>query len=505
MTTDQHVRRESRELLYNPYQVAFRQALLRRTPMGRPVYNRLAMFAGRRGGKTAAGGLGAAELVLHKDKPGSRVWCAAPTYQDLHDVVIPAVLRWIPKSKIVKPFTQEHKEIVLVEDRVIAFRSFDDPDKARGPGLDGLWIDEAAKIARKAHDTALPAVADKKGQVFLTTTPKSFDWCYRQYWVKALEGVEGYWACKYRSIEAPHLDQAEVEQQRLELDPLFFKQEWEADFVSFTGAIYPKVHDCIVRQEPDKALEDDWIRRNLFPEWPRINPDRLCIVACDPGADHPFAGVIIVACERGLVVVGEYFERNKSAGEHATALRALTHRHNPSMPLEPRQWGIDKSQRQMMIELAAHGLYTTPAENDVVAGIERVKSWMACGRLFLLERYCPRLCEHLSSYQWAENTDNQGGARREKVKKIDDDLPDALRYALMLWPELPKPAEAEPGRDLRTVPEGTRWAIERMREVEGNIKKRGNDSFFDAGYMPLDDDMPLGAGDNPLGEAFWGN
>jgi hypothetical protein len=51
--------------------------------------------------------------------------------------------------------------------------------------------------------------------------------------------------------------------------------------------------------------------------------------------------------------------------------------------LSPR-WGVDRSQAQTIIELAQHGIFAQAVEGgpgSVVAGIERVKSWMLSGRL----------------------------------------------------------------------------------------------------------------------------
>lgn len=502
------------QLLYNPYQHALREALKMRTPLGRRVYNRFGQFAGRRGGKTLNGGISVIEESIRK--PGSRIWCAAPTYQDLHDTVIPAVVPKIPRGIIVKPFTNEHKEIVLAGDRLISFRSFEDPEKARGPGLDGLWIDEGAKIAQMAHDVALPAVTDKGGFVLVTTTPKSFDWCYRKYWRPALDGEPGHWACKYRTIENPAIDPMEVEAARRALDPLFFQQEYESDFVTFTGAVYPNLWQAVVRREPDHdsvalAKENAFIK-TLFPEWPKINPNRAAIVGLDPGADHPFGAVLFVMSEKGLVQVGEYLERNRPMAEHKRGVAQMLGRFNPGMPFQPAHFAIDRSQKQAAIELAQapFPIYTSSAENDVIAGIERTKSWIHSGQLYILERFCPKTVEQLAAYQWAENTDKRGEKKgTEKVKKINDDLCDPFRYALMTWPSLPQLEERTDTRDLSGFSEEERWALERMMRIDKAERDRQSgklpplSDFFESG-MQESDERPVGVSGGFDASSFWG-
>lgn len=147
-------------LLYNPFQVQFLEALMTRLPDGTPMFDRLGLFAGRRGGKTKIGGIGVVKLAM--EKPRRYGWVCAPTYDDLYDFVQPAVFSVIPE-KWVKDWVASHRELILVNDTRIAFRSLDDPEKARGPGLDFLWIDEARKIQEEAWLTALPAITSNKG------------------------------------------------------------------------------------------------------------------------------------------------------------------------------------------------------------------------------------------------------------------------------------------------------------------------------------------------------
>lgn len=215
---------------------------------------------------------------------------------------------------------------------------------------------------------------------------------------------------------------------------------------------------------------------------------------------------MLVMSDRGLVLCGEWLERNRPMAEHAQGLRRMLGSFNPGAPFTPAHWAVDRSQRQAQIELAQHGVYTTPAENDVVAGIERVKSWMHSGQFWILERFAPRTVEQLASYQWAENYDKRGEAKREKVKKINDDLADPVRYAVMTWPSLPTADEVSSGRDLRNVPEEHRWAIERMQRIDAAERARARGTptmseFFDAGYTATED-TPVGPGGSL--EGFWG-
>lgn len=442
-------------LKYNPYQHAFWDALEATLPNGRRAFHRLSLFSGRRGGKTKAGALGCVKAAR---KPNQVIWACAPSYPKLHDYVMPALASFLPPAWLAKPFSAQHYEWTLLNGTILQARSLDDVERGRGPGLDLLWIDEAREVAPVAWKTLVPALVDRRGAAIITTTPNGFDWTYDTFYAPAAEAVPGYWACKYRSLDNPALDPEEVEASRRDMDPLFFQQEWEAEFVSFSGAIYGS-------SLAEQILERDEDIRVVLPEWPKVDPGRVCLVGLDPGADHPFAAVIVVAAPAGLVVIGEYEARNESTMGHARALRHLLSRDNPGHPFEPMTWAIDKSQKQTAIELAQHGILVQAAPNEVMAGIQRVKSWVLGRRLWFIKRRCPRLLASMFSYRYAENTDAHGAARKEKVVKINDDLPDALRYALMTWPELPFPEPPSELRDLSPLPDAARWALERDQRI----------------------------------------
>lgn len=473
-------------LLYNPYQQAFLAALAKRLPTGRPAYNRCSLFAGRRGGKTKIGGVA---TVIAASKPNQLAWVCAPTYPDLNDFVMPAVFEALPFDWI-DDYKASFQTLILKNKTRIQFRSLDDPNKGRGPGLDFCWLDETRKIQQLAWDTIMPALADRGGQAIFTTTPNSFDWCYERLWAPAEAGEPGFWACKYRTTDNPFIRRDEIEALRRQMDPLFFQQEFEADFVSFAGRIYD-IEQAILRT-------DDEIR-TVLPEWPKIDPTRTCFVGLDPGADHPFAGVAILATEAGLVVIAEHLQRNRPVIEHLRLIRELLARDNPQRPWQPERWAIDRSQRQTAIELAQFGIFAQQAENRVVDGIRRVQNWLASDQLWFLEPFVPQTIKQLRAYRWADNTRPDGQVRAEAVWKENDDLPDALRYAVMTWPELPARDEQPSGgqRDVSMFTEAERWAIERMQRI----------SAQDRGEVSADDELPglLDPGDGgPLGD-FYGH
>lgn len=482
------------ELLHNPHQQAFLRALDLKTASGRHAFHRLGLFAGRRGGKTRIGAVAAAKKM---QSPRSIGWVCAPTYPDLHDFVIPEVFKTIPHAWIGN-WSEQHYELELRNYAKCQFRSLEDPDKARGPGLDWAWIDETRKVAELAWNTMLPALTDKRGQAWFTTSPNGFDWCYETFWLPAMQQVPGYWAVKYKTADNPAIDPEEIADAKRAMDPLFFQQEFEADFVTFTGAIYGATINAQILRTVDEI-------RTVFPDWPLVDPTLECFVAIDPGADHPFAALLGVMTPRGIVICGEIKLRNKTIQEYVDAMHAMLAALTPATPFSPQVWAIDRSQKQFSIELAQHRIYATAAENNVENGIRRTQSWIARKQIWFIQDLVPQTIEELRGYRWADNTKPDGQAMKERVIKRNDDLCDALRYLLMAGPSLPDVDAAPSGgkRDLSAIPLAERWSLERLQRCEKRRDDESTNIFGDdvSDYRELEDAIALE--DQPAASNFW--
>lgn len=443
-------------LKHNPWQQAFLRALFSFHPNGQHLFHRLAIFAGRRGGKTLIGAVAAVLMAARLRE--SLGWCVAPSYPELNDYVIPAVMRVVPVSWVPKDgWSAEFTTLKLKNGARMQFRSAEDPERMRGPGCNWGWFDETRKIRKLAWDTFRPALTEFRGPAWFTTSPNGFDWSYNAFYKRAMPGYHqrpGYWACRYKTIDNPIISAEEIEEARGEMDPQFFRQEYEAEFVRFEGSIYGDTMDpCVFL-----AGETERIQQHL-PWYPTPDPNWPLLVGLDPGADHPFGGVGILATPQGLVPWIEYRKRMSAYVDHATELLQLVH------GFTDVRFGMDRTATQAFIELATHGITASAAENSVLLGIQRVQSWLRAQKMYLIEARTPMLVEEMRSYHWHDAPSVDDERIKERVFKLDDDLCDGLRYATMLWPELPVPAPVLIGRDPATVPLQSLWAWERERRL----------------------------------------
>lgn len=453
----------------------FRCGVCRELRMGAPrVYRRLGAFAGRRGGKSVVGAHAAREEVL---VPNTLGWVCGPTYEILHDATLPTFLKLIPREWCAS-WQADSLELTLINGAQIQFRSLNDPDRAHaGVGLHWAWLDEAAFISELAWDYLRPALTDFGGAAFFTSSVDGYDWTYERVEKPALlEKKPGFWAAKWRTIDNPYIATYradEVEEARQSMTPQLFRQEYEGARENFTGAVYGEWLD-------GAWLPDEASVREYLPEWPAINSRRV-LIPLDSGTDHPFGAVALVPTEKGIVVVREYLERQRAFSTHLAAIKkdfAEAINGNDVM------WGANRNEAALRMEFAAQGIMVAPAENDQMAGIQRVLSWLYTKQLKFAYT-CPRTYEQMRQYRYAENVSTDKQKTKEKVFKLKDELPDCVRYGLMLWPSLPKIERATMSESERArwnaLDERSRCEIERIREF--NKREMAKDMEpHEAGY-----------------------
>jgi hypothetical protein len=396
------------------------------------VFNRLGLLAGRGSGKTLIGAHAVREECLI---PNNIVWVMGPTFKILHDSTFPTLVRRLSPDWI-KKWDPEHVEITLVNGTLIAFRSLEDPERARGPhGVGCGWFDEAAQAPVRAYNVFSPTLIKAGGIVIATTTPLGFDWTYDELEKQAKVYKEpGYWWGSYWTEDNPLFKMnptmmAEIERERKRMTPEFFAQEYRAERRNATGLIY----DYSLLEK--LTLADDAAVKRFIPEWPAISPSRDLVIGLDSGADHPFGAVLLVVTEFGLVAVAEYLERNKALSQHLPAI--CQHFRISVGSFERIKWAANKNEAQLRLEFGLAGVGVIQAENKHEVGIQRVQSWLYSEKIFFAYTV-PKTLDQMKAYRYAPNLTPQGEKKPEKVFKLKDELPDAIRYALMAWPELPE-------------------------------------------------------------------
>lgn len=447
------------------------------------AFNRFSLLSGRGGGKTLIGAHAVREELMI---PDALWWVMGATYKLLHDSTFPTLVGLLNPDWIAR-WDPEHMEITLKNRAKVAFRSLEDPERARGPhGVGGMWYDEAAQCPERAWHVGVPMLIKAGGVAIASTTALGFDWTYEQIERRALVYKEpGFWAAKWRTVDNPlfrsnPVMMLEIERARRTMTPEFFAQEYEGGRENAQGLIYGKY------VEPNYLRDDDEVRKYI-PEWPNISPRRQILIGLDEGQDHPFGAVKIVVTEFGLVIVADYLERFKANSQaHDEIYRDF------GLPnFLNKTFSGNKNALNLRLEWGLKGTGVVQAESNQEVGIQRTQSWLLTKQLKIAYT-AKRTYEQMKAYRRADNTRPSTGEKtdKEKVFKLRDELPDAVRYALMTFPELPEPdaapmSEAEQMR-LNAFDDKTRRELEILKQL------REKHQHGEAVLTPADKEFPLG-------------
>ena len=394
------------------------------------AFNNFLLLAGRGGGKTL---IGAHAVIQELMIPGALWWAMGADYKLLWDSTFPTLVG-LMNPEWVERWDPEHVEITLTNGSKVAFRSLEDPDRARGPhGVNGMWFDEAAKCPERAWHVGTPMLIKAGGIAIATTTVLGYDWTYDQLEKRALIYHEpGFWAARWKTLDNPlfrtnAVMREAIERHRRTMTPELFAQEYETERANATGLVYGA---ALIRRN---VLENAEAVKRFIPEWPEIDPTRKVLIGLDEGGDHPFGAVLIVVTDKGLVVVSDYLERMKahSAAHDDIWLRLGLHR------FQQRVFSANKNALNLRLEWGLKGTGVIQAESKQEVGIQRVHSWLLTNQLKFAYT-AQRTIDQMSALRYADNITAKGEKKeKEAVFKLKDELPDGVRYALMSFPELP--------------------------------------------------------------------
>lgn len=233
------------------------------------------LAAGRRGGKTMSA---AWEIGYYSQNPRAYwqdahgqhrddplwIWCVAKSYKLVRIALLEylKVLRQCGLQKN-RDFTFNKSEMVIEfpDGTMVEFRTADDPDNLRGPGLDILWIEEAAMLTSdEPWNVIRPALSDKLGLLITTTTPKGKNWLWEEFWQKLADDPNQA-RIEYTSIDNPYFAKEEWEYAKATYHPLMFKQEYMGEFEAMAGVAlsgewlhYYVMGDAILGDDEDVRL-----------------------------------------------------------------------------------------------------------------------------------------------------------------------------------------------------------------------------------------------------------
>lgn len=326
----------------------------------------------------------------------------------------------------------------------VIFRGLDEPDKHRSLNLNACYIDESSQVSEEAFLLLQSRLRGRfVRKIYMTTNPAGHDWQYQMF-VKQ-DNIKQENRYQFRLIKAPStenifLPDGYVEGMMATYSKERIEREVMASFDVFQGQVYAEFRRDI-HVVPPFEIPSDWTKF-IGLDHGFVNPTAALWCAMDYDGNifvynefYQSGWIVEEICkgtlktkEPGLIALNK---KDKIEGiwidPSTKANRGKDSDYQTYLDHLPKDWSL------------------IPANNEVSAGIDRVKQYLKINaktqkpRLFIFDT-CKNLIDQMVSYRWQELGPGQIGTHNQKEQPIkkDDHAVDALRYAVMSRPEEPK-------------------------------------------------------------------
>jgi len=416
------------------------------------------LIAGRRFGKTITA---VAEACFHALAfPKSRTWYIAPTYRQSKTTAWRLFLDYLP-PRVIEKKNEQDLEITLVNGSEIALKGTERPDLLRGVGLNFVILDEVAFMKEDTWEAVVrPMLTDTKGAALFIGTPAGFGDHDNEIEGDPIDilGEEGeklvpqedWRTFRFTTYDNPFIDIKEIQSEKETMNEDYFSQEYLARFTSFTGLVYNEFNSAEHIVSPFD-IKTGWLKS----------------VGVDIGYNHASAAIFLAVDEIGNIYAYDEIYRTGTTSSEFLALlkeRMLDQYFQIKV--------ADSSAADFIARAREEGLWFNPYKRpehsrqygSVLESINWVKDYLRSDkpRLFIFNN-CKNLIREFQTYEW-DNSKYVSGDR--KPKKTNDDILDALRYAIMeLKGRKSTNSRYDPdGKvlNLRTDSVGKEWDVSRL-------------------------------------------
>ena len=217
--------------------------------------------------------------------PGRQGLIGAPTYPMLRDATLTSFLEVLVSNRIRHELNKSELVLVMKDTRSrIYFRSVDDFERLRGTNLAWFGVDELTYTAEEAWLRLEGRLRDPLAQQlsgFAVWTPKGFDWVYRKFIRRPVDGYEVVLAKPYENKHV--LDRIPDFYQRLKssYDARFFEQEVLGEYLNVQAGV---VYNAFQRSRNIRTVELD---PSLAVLWALdFNVDPMCSIVAQKNGDE---------------------------------------------------------------------------------------------------------------------------------------------------------------------------------------------------------------------------
>jgi len=434
------------------------------------------LIGGNRVGKTVSGATEMVMCLTGEHPIRSKMFtlpfrgrCVGVDFETgINRIILPEIARWIPPSQLINgswedSYVKGERTLYLENKSQCEFLSNDqDVSKHAGTSRQGIWIDEHCDI--EIYNENLARTVDSEGHIWITVTPLlDISWEYDTLYTPGKKGSPNIGIHEASTSENPYVSGAQMS--------ILTDGMGDAEKQARLTGSFMQQHGTIFKGAFTKA--------NIIP--PVVNSDKWPLYqkwGCGAGFDHGYTNPTAVPlclfdAEGRIVVIDEYYETGRLIKENAKELQAWFKRvkipeyilADPSIRAKDPISGGSIHQ-----EYSENGLFMALGNNDVDAGIARLRGRFKTGML-LVASNCEKLIWELERYQYSKYVNRKTAERnntKEQPLKKNDHLIDALRYFVMSQPALPGEKETRIGNILNapTALDGDRFDEELQNLVD---------------------------------------
>jgi phage terminase large subunit len=352
--------------------------------------------------------------------PGSRGLLGRYNYTDLKRTTLQTFLEVIrPIPERFYSYNKSDAEFKLKipgrPESLILFIHLDDLQAIRSLNLDWFGVDEVTEVGKDVW--ALLETRLRNGVIdrligFGATNPDSKNhWAYKIFFENTDDDYEAIETFSYENTYLPKHYTAKL--KKMEADTDFYDRYVLGKWGSFKGLVY-KVFN-----------------RNIHIVPPRVpDPESRIYRGIDFGYNNPFVCIWLERTKDDVwYLFDEYYEREKLLSEHSIEIKRRNY--------EIERTYVDPSAKQERMELENElndGTYNeyglTPANNDVKAGILKVKEMLALDKNNRCRLYVCKNCVNVIKEKESYKYKVKDGIVLDEVVKENDHAMDAERYTI---------------------------------------------------------------------------
>lgn len=221
-------------------------------------YRFFVLVIGRQSGKSFLDKYIALYKAINEDK---RVMWVSPTqrsaiqhWNELKEYIYNSGMLEMPEH--VRPIIRENEKTIRFPDGgfIIIKSTHNDPDNLRGTTLDLIILDEAAFMRNGSYiwwSVVIPMITASGGKILITTTPNGKNWIYDLFLKgqpleaqKEASGLFKSWQAP--SKISPYQNPELLEQIKLSMPSLQFREEFEAEFLADSGGVFAGVQSAAI-------------------------------------------------------------------------------------------------------------------------------------------------------------------------------------------------------------------------------------------------------------------